>query len=47
MLLDDYYQQMLHAPVPQPEAEKTPGQPGQAQGEKKTERKRFGWGRRK
>jgi ATP-dependent RNA helicase DeaD len=45
MLLDDYYQQMLHAPVPQPEAEK-PATPSSGSAPSKPERKRFGWNRR-
>jgi hypothetical protein len=44
MLLDDYYQQLLHAPVPQPEAEK-PVEAG-GPGKNKPARKTFGWGRR-
>jgi ATP-dependent RNA helicase DeaD len=49
MLLDDYYQQLLHTPVPQPEAEKPAGsvEPGKENsGKEKSGRKRFGWGRR-
>ena len=30
MLLDDYYQQTLHAPLPQPAAEPAPARPGRA-----------------
>lgn len=49
MLLDDYYQQLLHTPVPQPEPEKPTGaaEGGKDKpGKEKTGRKRFGWGRR-
>jgi ATP-dependent RNA helicase DeaD len=47
MLLDDYYQQMLHTPVPQPEASKPPeASSGSKPGVPKPGRKSFGWGRR-
>jgi ATP-dependent RNA helicase DeaD len=44
MLLDDYYQQLLHTPLPQPEQAKPvdPSKPGK----EKTGLKRFRWGKR-
>ena len=44
MLLDDYYQQMLHTPTPQPESAK-PAEPAYP-GSQKTGRKKIGWKRR-
>ena len=49
MLLDDYYQQLLHSPVPQPEVGNAgePAKPGKEKtGKDKPGHKRLGWGRR-
>ncbi|OGN74359.1 MAG: DEAD/DEAH box helicase [Chloroflexi bacterium GWB2_49_20] len=47
MLLDDYYQQMLHTPVPQPETVKPPEASSEStRGKTKTGRKSLRWGRR-